>query len=76
MLYYALIYELELVRQKYVPMMPVSSGINENQNQTKHADNMYRSCVILHKPGHIYELICDRSTRYPAICSLASVFDI
>ena len=54
MLYYALTYEIKLVRRKYVPMMPVSSGINENQNQAKRADNMYRSCVILQKPGHIH----------------------
>ena len=38
-------------------MIWVTSGINENQNQTKRADNMYRSCVILHKPGHIYHIV-------------------
>ena len=53
MLYYALTHQIELMRRKYATMIWINSRIHDNQNQAKCADNMYRSCVILHKPGHM-----------------------
>ena len=42
---------------KYALMIWINSGIKANQNHTERPDNMYRSCVILRKPGHIYNRI-------------------